>query len=97
MGGGERSLVNGQFPHPAPGGGGGGGGGGLIIDRCIISRHFHISTKPVQNPVESRVQSRIESRFNHFQLQRIEVKVDTDQSDHAKVMSSECLISQSHF
>ena len=34
--GGERSLVNGQFPHPAPGGGGGGGGGGgLIIDRCI--------------------------------------------------------------
>ena len=27
---GERSLVNGQFPHPAPG-----GGMGLIIDRCI--------------------------------------------------------------
>ena len=26
-----------------------------------------------------------------------EVKVETDQSDHAKVMSSECLISRSHF
>ena len=35
-GGGERSLVNGQFPHPAPGGG---GGVGLIIDRCIIRQH----------------------------------------------------------